>query len=250
VTNDDERHNRAFWDRDADAYQAAHGELLRDAPAAWGAWRIPERTIGALGDVAGLDMLELGCGAAQWSIALHRLGARAVGLDLSGAQLRHARDDQRAASVSFPLVLGNGEAIPLRDGAFDVVFCDHGAMSFCDPDRTLPEVARVLRPGGRLVFCHSTPMLYLTYDPDADRQTTALQSGRLPAPLRRVDPAVPCARLHRRGPGGAPTAEGRDDHLHRLRPVRVGPALARRADLDAHEALTRETVAGVSGART
>jgi SAM-dependent methyltransferase len=176
VTNDDERHNRAFWDRDADAYQAAHGELLRDAPAAWGAWRIPERTIGALGDVAGLDMLELGCGAAQWSIALHRLGARAVGLDLSGAQLRHARDDQRAASVSFPLVLGNGEAIPLRDGAFDVVFCDHGAMSFCDPDRTLPEVARVLRPGGRLVFCHSTPMLYLTYDPDADRQTTALQS--------------------------------------------------------------------------
>jgi SAM-dependent methyltransferase len=175
VSNADERHNRSFWDRDADAYQAAHGGLLRDAPAAWGAWRIPERTVGALGDVAGLDMLELGCGAAQWSIALQRLGAQPVGLDQSVGQLRHAQDELRAASVTFPLLLGSAEAIPVRADSFDVVFCDHGAMSFCEPDRSLPEVARVLRPAGRLVFCHSAPLLYLTYDPKEDRQTKTLQ---------------------------------------------------------------------------
>jgi hypothetical protein len=48
-------------------------------------------------------------------------------------------------------------------------------MSFCEPDRSLPEVARVLRPAGRLVFCHSAPLLYLTYDPKEDRQTKTLQ---------------------------------------------------------------------------
>ena len=42
--------------------------------------------------------------------------------------------------------------MPLADSSFDLVFCDHGAMSFCDPAVTLPEVARLLRPGGRFVF--------------------------------------------------------------------------------------------------
>ncbi|HEX5586252.1 MAG TPA: class I SAM-dependent methyltransferase, partial [Acidimicrobiia bacterium] len=175
MTTSAERHNRAFWDADADDYQAAHGDALRRAPDAWGVWRIPESDLHVLGDVAGLDVLEYGCGAAQWSLALRDRGARAVALDQSVAQLAHAASAARAARADLPLLCASGERIPCADASFDLVFCDHGAISFCDPDRALPEVARVLRPGGRLVFCHSTIWGYLTYRRRTDRVTRRLR---------------------------------------------------------------------------
>jgi SAM-dependent methyltransferase len=131
-----------------------------------------------LGDVRGLDVLELGCGGAQWSIALALDGARVTGIDLSIAQLRHARHNTRAAAAHVRLTLGNAERIPFRPRAFDIVFCDHGAMSFCNPTLTLPEVARVLRPGGLLAFCATHPLVYLTWDNDRQRQTRKLHLGQ------------------------------------------------------------------------
>src|SRR5260370_590163 len=74
-----ERRNRAFWDADADDYQAAQAADLRsDRARAWGVWRIPESEVQALGPIQGLDILEYGCGAAQWSIALASDGPRPV----------------------------------------------------------------------------------------------------------------------------------------------------------------------------
>jgi SAM-dependent methyltransferase len=154
-----EQHNRSFWDADADDYQAAHGPELDAAPLAWGAWRIPEADLGVLGDVGGLDVLELGCGAAQWSRALAGRGARAVGLDQSQVQLGHA-------GRGLPLVCASGEAVPLRAASFDIVFGDHGAMSFCDPRHTVAESARLLRSGGVLAFCISGFLKWLTDDDD------------------------------------------------------------------------------------
>ena len=64
----------------------------------------------------------------------------------------------------------NATSAPFRDASVDVVFCDHGAMSFCDPYRTVPEVARVLRPGGLFAFNISTLLRNLCFpsgDPDA-----------------------------------------------------------------------------------
>jgi SAM-dependent methyltransferase len=174
---DHERHNRAFWDADADDYQAVHGAELAAPARAWGVWRIPDADVDGLGDVAGLDVLEYGCGAAQWSIALADDGARPVALDQSRAQLGHARRNLREAGVDFPLVCAAGERVPFRDATFDLVFCDHGAMSFCDPDRSVPEVARLTRVGGRVVFSQGTPLLYLTYD-----ETRDLQGRRLRRP--------------------------------------------------------------------
>ena len=173
--DDPEQRNRAFWDADADAYQEAHGEHLSSAPAAWGVWRIAESDLGILGDVRGLDTLELGCGAAQWSIALALGGTRAVGLDQSASQLAHARRMIGHAGVDVPLVLASATATPLADASFDVVFCDHGAMSFCDPRLTVPEVARVLRPGGLLAFCATTPLVYWTWDTRRERQSRRLR---------------------------------------------------------------------------
>src|SRR4051812_30608506 len=151
-----EQHNRRFWDDDADDYQAAHGGQLEGAPLAWGAWRMPESELQVLGDVRGRDVLEFGCGGAQWSVALAAQGARCVGLDLSRGQLRHAARNVQSAGVDVALAGAGGEAPPFSTGAFDIVFCDHGAMSFCDPSITVGEASRLLRPGGMFAFCAST----------------------------------------------------------------------------------------------
>jgi SAM-dependent methyltransferase len=172
--SDHELRNREFWDADADDYQAEHADDLA-APRTWGVWRIPEAELELLGDVGGLDVLEYGCGAAQWSVALTEDGARVVGLDQSRGQLRHARARVGESGNHVPLVCASGESVPLADASFDLVFCDHGAMSFCDPDRSVPEVARVLRPGGRLVFSQVTPWPYLAWNFDRERVTRRLR---------------------------------------------------------------------------
>jgi len=127
-------------------------------------WQIPEAEVRVLGDVAGKDVLELGCGAAQWSISLAQLGARPVGLDLSPRQLEHARRAMAAADVEFPLVEASAEDVPLDDASFDVVFCDHGAFNFADPMRLVPECARLLRPGGLLAFSMVTPIFDIFWE--------------------------------------------------------------------------------------
>jgi SAM-dependent methyltransferase len=175
VATEHERVNRTFWDADADDYQAAHGEVLDERPAAWGVWRIPESQVRALPRVVDRDVLELGCGAAQWSIALARWGARVVGLDQSAAQLAHAARKCRSANADVRLVLGSAEALAFADRSFDLVFCDHGAMSFCDPRRSVAEAGRVLRPGGMLVWCASSALRYVTHDDDRDRPSRKLR---------------------------------------------------------------------------
>jgi SAM-dependent methyltransferase len=172
--------NRAMWDRLSDEYESSHAaDLGGERAMAWGLWRIPESELRILGDVAGgdlrgKDVLELGCGAARWSIALARLGARPIGLDVSGRQLEHARRLMAEAGVSFPLVQASAESVPLARHSFDVVFCDWGAMTFCDPERTVPEVARLLRPGGLFAFATATPISVLAFDVAADKRGTTL----------------------------------------------------------------------------
>lgn len=162
--------NRAFWNATSGTYQAAHGPALSEQPMSWGVWRIPEFELGVLGRVEGRDVLELGCGGAQWTTALAQLGARAVGLDLSDQQLTHAR----AQSPGLSLIHGDAESLPIRDQAFDIVFCDHGAMVFASPHATVPEVSRVLRPAGLFAFCMSSPLRDICLDASADAVTTQL----------------------------------------------------------------------------
>ena len=161
--------NRESWNADSDTYQADHGpQLAASGGLAWGVWQIPEASLQILGEVKGRDILELGCGAAQWSIALAKAGARPVGLDLSERQLAHARGLMAEAGVDFPLVHASAEQVPLPDGSFDTVFCDYGAMTFADPYATVPEVARLLRPGGLFAFCGATPIIEMCYPEESD----------------------------------------------------------------------------------
>jgi ubiquinone/menaquinone biosynthesis C-methylase UbiE len=164
------KRNRAFWDSISTTYQVAHGPTLNQHPMAWGVWRIPESELGVLGRVEDRDVLELGCGAAQWTGALAQAGARAIGLDLSDQQLTHAR----ARSLSISLVQGDAESLPFGRAAFDIVFCDHGATVFASPKATIPEVSRVLKPAGLFAFCMSTPIRDICFDPAVDAVTTRL----------------------------------------------------------------------------
>jgi SAM-dependent methyltransferase len=175
LTTEDFERNRRAWDAQSDDYQARHRAQLEREPKAWGIWSFPESELQLLGDVAGLDVLEYGCGAAQWSIALAKAGARVTGLDNSERQLEHAQTSIDAAGVDVTLVHAPAERTPFADGSFDVVFCDHGAMSFASPDKTIPEVARVLRPGGILAFSVEHPLHATVWDDALDGPGRTLQ---------------------------------------------------------------------------
>ena len=84
--------NRELWDELNGQFAAADGMALWRSPAiVWGLYAAPEEQLGVLGEVGGLDVVELGCGVAHVSAWLARRGARVVGVDLSMAQLASAR---------------------------------------------------------------------------------------------------------------------------------------------------------------
>jgi SAM-dependent methyltransferase len=145
--------NRALWavmnERFTDA--AAQGMWARQETV-WGLFAIPEGELQVLGDVRDLDVAELACGTAYFSAWLTRAGARVVAVDLSGEQLATARRLQEQLGPVFPLVQADAERVPLATGRFDLVVSEHGVAAWCDPERWLPEAARLLRPGGRLAF--------------------------------------------------------------------------------------------------
>jgi SAM-dependent methyltransferase len=160
--------NRREWDERSAAY-AAYGRRswAREEPA-WGLWHLPERELRALPEVAGRDVVELGCGTAYWSAWLRRRGARVVGLDVSARQLAAARALQREHGLAFPLVQADAERIPLRSARFDLALSEYGASLWCDPHTWIPEAARLLRPGGELVFLRPTTLRVLCDPGGAD----------------------------------------------------------------------------------
>jgi ubiquinone/menaquinone biosynthesis C-methylase UbiE len=128
----------------------------------WGVFGVPEAAIGSpLGDVAGLDVVELGCGTAYFSAQLARRGARPVGVDPTPAQLATARRMMELTGVAFPLVEAPGERVPLPGRSFDLAVSEFGASLWADPALWIPEAARLLRPGGRLVFLTNSFISYL-----------------------------------------------------------------------------------------
>ena len=145
--------NRALWAVVNHRFtDAAADAMWAQVEPVWGLFAVPERSLRVLGGVRGLDVAELACGTAYLSAWLARAGARPVALDLSGEQLATASRLQRAVGPVFPLVQADAEQLPLADGSVDLVVSEHGAAAWCDPHAWLPEAARVLRPGGRLVF--------------------------------------------------------------------------------------------------
>ncbi|WP_435129755.1 class I SAM-dependent methyltransferase [Actinacidiphila sp. bgisy144] len=187
------RANRRWWDRNADDYQREHGDFLGDGRFVWGPEGLDEAEAALLGPAAGLkglDVLEVGAGAAQCSRWLAARGARPVALDLSHRQLQHARridleagdavadGPAAAAPAAAPaLVQADAGALPFADASFDLVCSAYGALPFiADTARVHREVARVLRPGGRWVFSVTHPVRWAFPDEPGPEGLTAVAS--------------------------------------------------------------------------
>ena len=166
--------NRAVWTQTNEEFtgpSAARSWAVDEFT--WGVFCHPERELGVLGDVAGLDVVELGCGTAYFSAWLARQGARPVGIDVTPAQLETARRLQKETGIEFPLIEANAEDVPLPDASFDLAVSEYGASIWCDPERWIPEAHRLLRPSGRLVFMTNSPLVILCAleDPEATSET-------------------------------------------------------------------------------
>jgi ubiquinone biosynthesis O-methyltransferase len=139
------------------------GTLPHLGPDAYARWRASE--IGAtterlerrlilelVGDVRGRKVLDVGCGDGELAIELSRRGAIATGIDASAAMIEEAMDraKQHKADVAFHVAMA--ERLPFADEQFDIVTA---ITILCFVDDAAPvfrEMARVLRPGGRLVI--------------------------------------------------------------------------------------------------
>lgn len=108
-------------------------------------WRALTRA--ALELQPGEKVLDLAAGTAVSTVELARSGAWCVAADFSIGMLR------AGARREVPKVAADALSLPFRDGAFDAVTISFGLRNVADPDRALAELARVTRPGGRLVVC-------------------------------------------------------------------------------------------------
>ncbi len=253
--------NRRAWDKWSTRYEEAGRQGWETREITWGIWGIPETELRVLPDVAGMDVIELGCGTAYFSSWLARRGAHVVGIDNSPAQLANARRFQREFGLTFPLIQASAEAVPLPDAGFDLAISEYGAAIWSDPYLWVPEAARLLRPGGQLIFMVNATVLVLCMPEDAEAAATGSfaerllrdaplrvagcgRGGGVPPRLRRLDPAAAAERVRDRRSDRGPRSRGGDDAL-RIRHRRVGAAMALRGDLEGAQA----HVAGTAGVR-
>jgi SAM-dependent methyltransferase len=167
--------NRASWTQaNAEYTDASAHDSWAQEEITWGHWSTPESEVRILPDVAGKDVIELGCGTAYFGAWLKRAGARrVVGVDVTPAQLETARRMNEEFGLGLELIAANAEDVPLPDGTFDLVFSEFGASIWCDPALWIAEAARLLRPGGELVFMRGTTLRMLC-EPDDGRTTDRL----------------------------------------------------------------------------
>ena len=150
----------AGYDAFARAYSARNEKSLFNAY-----YERPEM-IRLAGDVAGLEVLDAGCGSGPLADALRRQGAVVSAFDLSPVMVELARErlgedaDVRVADLGAPL--------PYPDDRFDLVVASLSLHYVKDWAAALSEVRRVLKPGGRLIVSIIHPMVYAIVYPEAD----------------------------------------------------------------------------------
>src|SRR5438270_7643321 len=162
-TPDYVRINRDVWTKSNARYTDGRAdEAWAQGEIAWGVWQTPESAVNVLPDVRGRDVVELGCGTAYVGAWLKKRGARrVVGVDITPAQLETARRMNEELAMGLELLEENAERTSLPDAAFDLVVSEFGASIWCDPRLWIAEAARLLRPGGELVFMRGSTLLIL-----------------------------------------------------------------------------------------
>ena len=166
--SDDAARNRELWTRSNAEHTGARARAAwAKEEIDWGVFAIPESEVHVLGDVRGLDVVELGCGTAYVSAWLAKRGAKPIGVDVTPAQLETARAMQIEFGLEFPLIEADAAATGLPDASADLVISEYGASIWVDPYRWIPEASRLLRAGGELVFLRNSTLVILC-SPDGD----------------------------------------------------------------------------------
>ncbi|MDV7350968.1 class I SAM-dependent methyltransferase [Halorubrum distributum] len=185
---DAHRENRRLWNEWSDAFQAlwnadtdeggsppAPTPFDSDGHAATGAEYPPP--------IEEAAVVELGCGGGQGTVGTALAGAgRAVGVDISEEQLRHARRLRDHYGVDAEFVQGDATGVPLAADAFDAAFSEAAFQLVADLDAAVREARRVLRPGGAFYMAVMHPFRELI-DPDG----TGPRRGYHASPRREIE---------------------------------------------------------------
>jgi SAM-dependent methyltransferase len=186
------RINKESWEAEAANFVEAARRNWDTDVIEWGMFGVPESEVGALpADVAGLDVVELGCGTAYLSAWMARRGARPIGVDITENQLATARAMQAQHGLEFPLIQASAEDVPLPGDCADLVVSEYGASLWCEPQAWIGEATRLLRPGGRLTFLTNHVLVALTAQPDGPNVDRLVRGQREIARLvYEDDPAI------------------------------------------------------------
>jgi ubiquinone/menaquinone biosynthesis C-methylase UbiE len=180
----------------ADAWEAQAGE-----------WRRWTRTPGldrhfhqynwpsflALIPLPGRATLDLGCGEGRVGEVLHARGHRLTGVDLAPSMVRYARDSGAYAEVQH----ADAAALPLPDAAFDLVVAFMSLQDMDDAAAAVRETARVLEPGGRLVFAVVHPFASAALNHDDEQRVPYFEVERTADTIERAGVTITFHQIHR-----------------------------------------------------
>jgi 2-polyprenyl-6-hydroxyphenyl methylase/3-demethylubiquinone-9 3-methyltransferase len=142
-----DRLGASWWD-ESSLLSLLHGSFT---PARFGYFRgVMARRFGAA--VAGLRVLDVGCGGGFLAEEFAAFGCQVTGIDPSPVSVGTARAHAAERGLRIDYLAGTGEALPFRDGSFGVACCCDVLEHVSDVDRVISEVARALEPGGLFLF--------------------------------------------------------------------------------------------------
>lgn len=170
--------NRAAWSVQAQEYIADAEVKWKSTTPVWGIWQWSNAEVPLLpASLAGKRCLEIGCGTAYVSHWMAHRGGECFAIDPTPQQLATANRLRKESQHPVFLFEGFGEMLPFSNDAFDFAISEYGASLWADPYQWIPEVSRVLRSGGLLVFmtCHVISQLCCPDDESSRNETQILR---------------------------------------------------------------------------
>ena len=161
--------NRIVWEK---------GDFGAVAPIIW---PVGENVVRRVSVKEGERVLDVACGTGNAALRAAKQGADVVGLDIVPALLEQGRALAREEGVEVEFVEGDAEAMPFEDGSFDVVLSTFGHMFAPNHRGMAEEIARVLKPGGRIGLCSWSPE-------GATGQFFAITAKHMPPPPEGFQP--------------------------------------------------------------
>jgi ubiquinone/menaquinone biosynthesis C-methylase UbiE len=157
-----------------------------------------EEFIARIGVPAGARVLDVACGTGNLAIPLARGGARVIGVDIATNLLEQARERAASEGLSIKFDEGDAEHLPYPDATFDIVVSMFGAMFAPRPELVALELARVLKPSGRLAMANWNPASFsgrLFKVSAGHHPADAAPAPALPPPVLWGDDATVRSRL-------------------------------------------------------